>query len=264
MMEGKFKAKPSQEALTMAEVYVHQKNYIQWVRSHIGQGSGIGMRALKLYVELRDHNKTRRIQQEREANANNPTPIQAPVNPQGLATMMRPPPSSPAASEWSRVSTPRGRVEMADGRVFSWEERAVPTAPMGYMNRARRSNPPDSVGAGTKDHARRRHGDRGDERAGCGRMELPDPWSDGARGGESSGLSHQCDGAPSATPWPRDGECNDGQDVESRHTFSRGGGKQLRELANEDLKKESDISFSEAGKPMNRKTRRKLRGMQER
>ena len=35
----------------------------------------------------------------------------------------------------------------------------------------------------------------------------------------------------------------------------------MREPADEDLKKESDTTFSEAGKPMNRKTRRKLRGM---
>ena len=169
MLEGKFKAKAGQEGLTMSEVYVHQKSYIQWVRSHIGQGSGVGMRALKLYVELRDFNKSRRIQQERDA----PAPSQAPI-----------PPSPP--SEWSRVSTPRGRVETADGRVFSWEERAVPVpkaAAVGYANRHRRPIPPNNSVLG-------RRSMRDDD------MET---FLNGHAGGEPQGISDQCEIAFGAT-----------------------------------------------------------------
>ena len=96
-------------------------------------------------------------------------------------------------------------MEMADRRMFSLEENAVQRAPggVGYVNRPRKSNPPDSdVGAGTKDHEGGRHGARRCESTSLGRMDLPDPWCDVTGGGEPTSIPGQCDDSLGTTQWP--------------------------------------------------------------
>lgn len=49
---------------TFAEIYREDKSYLQWVRRHVDGTSHHALRALKAYVEMRDHSKSERIQRE--------------------------------------------------------------------------------------------------------------------------------------------------------------------------------------------------------
>ena len=40
---------------TLAEIYREDKSYLQWVRRHVDGTSHQALRALKTYVEMRDH-----------------------------------------------------------------------------------------------------------------------------------------------------------------------------------------------------------------
>ncbi|CAE7855408.1 unnamed protein product [Symbiodinium necroappetens] len=59
MSEGKYKTKK----LTFDHIYINDKDYINWVRVHIGSKSSRVMRQLKVYVAFRDEGKAVRIQQ---------------------------------------------------------------------------------------------------------------------------------------------------------------------------------------------------------
>ena len=120
---------------------------------------------------------------------------------------------------------------------------------MGYVNRPRKSNPPDSdVGAGMKDHEGGRHGARRCESTSLGRMDLPDPWCDVTGGGEPTSIPGQCDDSLGTTPGARDGERDHGQDVEPRHPLHHTKGSELRSTDDQELAEESDTLFPDTGK----------------
>ena len=87
MTEGKFKVTDRQKGFTMQEIYMSEKNYVQWVRTHITGTSGLMMRRLKLYIELRDQVKSARL--------NSMTGEAPPM----IWT-------APPSTDWSRVTTP--------------------------------------------------------------------------------------------------------------------------------------------------------------
>ena len=65
MTEGKYKAKK----LTFDHIYINDKDYINWVRVHIGSKSSRMMRQFKVYVAFRDEGKALRIQQNQKEMA---------------------------------------------------------------------------------------------------------------------------------------------------------------------------------------------------
>lgn len=84
MTEGKFKGTTRQKGLTMQDIYMGEKNYVQWARSHITGTCGQIMRRLKLYIELRDQVKMQHLN-----NMENPPMVW----------------TTPPSTDWSRVST---------------------------------------------------------------------------------------------------------------------------------------------------------------
>ncbi|CAE7240458.1 RE1 [Symbiodinium sp. CCMP2592] len=59
MTEGKYKTRKT----TYASIYINDKDYVNWVRTHIGNKSSKVMRQFKVYVAFRDEGKAARIQE---------------------------------------------------------------------------------------------------------------------------------------------------------------------------------------------------------
>eukprot|EP00434_Breviolum_minutum_P016323 symbB.v1.2.014384.t1/scaffold1052.1/size141681/1 len=129
MSEGKHKPRAGNPGWSMGQIYLQDKGYVKWVRSHINQGSGRMMRRLKLYIEMRDRQKAARMDLEENGGALLPpfpmstaAPHQAVMSQQptemvypGPAAPQVPAPyvasqrslfHTPPCSNWSRVSTP--------------------------------------------------------------------------------------------------------------------------------------------------------------
>ena len=62
--------------LTMWEVYVQDKEYLQWIRTHVDhKKSGVEMKRLRLYIECMDTNKKERLMRERPRGSTQQMPI---------------------------------------------------------------------------------------------------------------------------------------------------------------------------------------------
>ena len=71
MTEGKYKTK----RVTYDHIYINDKDYINWVRAHIGNKSSRVMRQFKVYVAFRDEGKAARIQHDKmEKTRGSPSP----------------------------------------------------------------------------------------------------------------------------------------------------------------------------------------------
>ena len=52
----------SKQALAVEEIYIQDKNYVNWIRQHIQTTSSIEMQRLKVYVVTRDQAKRERLE----------------------------------------------------------------------------------------------------------------------------------------------------------------------------------------------------------
>ena len=145
MSEGKHKPRAGNPGWSLMQIYVQDKGYVKWVRSHINQGSGRMMRRLKLYIEMRDRVKAARMDMEENGGVP-PTayPTQA-VIPPNLSMSM--PPAEvvcpgPAAPQIPAMLTPEHdtaarRLEMSGvGSPFQHSQVMYHTPPCSTWSRA--------------------------------------------------------------------------------------------------------------------------------
>ena len=57
--EGKYRKGP--ERVSLSEIYINDKGYVEWIRNHIDTRSSLEMQKLKLYILTRDEKKKERL-----------------------------------------------------------------------------------------------------------------------------------------------------------------------------------------------------------